>query len=521
MTDTLHTIHQSAKRFFSGTLLSRLSGMLRDVLMAFFFGTQPAVAAFMLAFRFSHLFRRLFGEGALQSAFIPLFETLRHEHPVRAFLFFRDLSWTLTLFLLTLIGLGEIVLCGCLFYLDLTPPNQQIIFLTCLMLPSLLFICLYGLNASLLQCEKIYFIPSVAPVVFNMIWILALIGLHFLTIDQAMQGLALVVVGACFCQWLVTYPKLRSILHTHLSHEKSSLTLYSIDVKALLKPLFLGILGVAASQMNNAIDMLFARYAQSDGPALLWYAIRLQQLPLALFGIAMAGAILPPLTRALKAKKWNNYHQFLQDALGRTWNFILPLTLFLFLAGDTCVHLIYGHGEFNNQSIVGTTQCLWGYSFGLVPAALTLVLAPVCYAHQNYHLPAIASLGSMCLNLILNSLFIFGFHWGALSVSIATSLSSWMNLFFLAYVLSRIHSLELFEIFKKNLNFLWAASLACMQLMLFRYYFLPLYPFYYFTYNVIMQFFIVCFLFLIFFTPYLIYISFIYIKEYLHRLTSH
>jgi putative peptidoglycan lipid II flippase len=472
MTDTLQSIHTSAKRFFSGTLLSRLSGMLRDVALAFFFGTQPALAAFMLAFRLSHLLRRLFGEGALQSAFIPAFESLRHQQAERAFLFFKDLTWTLTLFLILLIGAGEIGLGLCLYLLELNDSYRQILILTALMLPSLLFICLYGLNASLLQCEKYYFIPSVAPVAFNAIWILVLPFLYALPINQAMQGLALAVVGACFCQWFFTYPLTKNVLNkTLLTQPMSPPTFLSLDVKLILKPLSLGIIGVAASQINNTVDMVFARYAQSDGPALLWYAIRLQQLPLALFGIALAGAILPPLARARKTQQWENYHHFFQDALIRTWNFMLPLTLFLFVAGDACVNLLYGHGEFSAQSVEETTLCLAGYSMGLIPTALVLILAPACYAQQAYHLPAFASIGSMVLNLLLNAFFIFGLGWGALSVSLATSFSAWINVLFLGVVLSNSHSLNLATLFKSNFIYTLLAIFGCLSVLTFRYYF--------------------------------------------------
>ncbi|MCB1119816.1 MAG: murein biosynthesis integral membrane protein MurJ, partial [Chlamydiia bacterium] len=179
--------------------------------------------------------------------------------------------------------------------------------------------------------------------------------------------------------------------------------------------------------MNNLVDTLFAHYAEAEGPALLWYAIRIQQLPLALFGIAIAGAILPPLSRALKAQKWNEYLRFLQEALFQTWILMLPLTAALFLMGDMGVTLLYGRGDFHFQDVVGTTTCLWAYGIGLIPSALVLVLAPACYANHNYFLPTFSSFLAMGLNLVLNSLFIFIWGWGAVSVAIATSISVWIN----------------------------------------------------------------------------------------------
>lgn len=436
MQDTTHSIMTSAKRFFSGTILSRFTGMFRDMAMAYAFGTQESVAAFLVAFRFAHLLRRLFGEGALQSAFVPQFETFRAEHPERAFGFFRDLLIYLTIGLIALILIAMSVLGFIWSFCDLSPGNSEILFLTLLLMPSLLFICLYGLNAALLQCEKCYFIPGVAPIAFNVIWIIGVIALWNTSSPKAMPWLAGWVILACFGQWLMTFPKVWKVLKDHgvylIGHFKMNVS----DLKALGKPLFLAIIGVAASQVNNAMDALFARYADAEGPALLWYALRIQQLPLALFGIAIAGALLPPLTRSLKANDISRYQIFLEFAMRRSIALMLPITAALLVMGDTCVSLLYGHGDFDANSIMGTTLCLWGYSLGLLPMALVLMLAPAFYAQGNPRIPAGASVISMMLNVGLNLLLIFGFGLGASSIAIATSFSAWVNLALLAYALT-------------------------------------------------------------------------------------
>lgn len=432
MNDSTQTIWSSAKRFFSGTLLSRISGMLRDMSMAFAFGAQASIASFMLAFRLAHLLRRLFGEGALQSAFIPEFESLRHKDEKRAYAFFRDLTVFITILLSGLILLVSAGLGAILHWGNLSDANREIIFLTLLILPSLLFICLYGLNASLLQCQKIYFTPSVAPIAFNGLWIAIVICLKNWNPPEAMPVLAIGVIFACFLQWLWTVPKTVQILRQGLSQNwwKGCLT-YTTDLYKLWKPLSLGILGVAATQINNAVDSIFARYAELEGPALLWYSIRLQQLPLALFGIAIAGAILPPLSRAMKAADGERYQLFLNYALISTIAMMLPITALLFCMGDSCVNLIYGHGDFDADAVWQTSRCLWAYGIGLIPSALVLIFAPAYYSQNNYHLPAIAAFSTMLLNGILNAFFILILNWGAVSVAIATSISAWVNLFIL------------------------------------------------------------------------------------------
>lgn len=432
MNDSIKTIRYSAQKFFSGTFLSRITGMLRDVSMAYAFGTHSSVAAFMLAFRLAHSLRRLLGEGALQSAFIPEFEALRHHSPQQAFSFFRNLVIALALLLITITLFSAGLLSAFLFWGNPSPENREIINLTLILLPSLFFICLYGIYASLLQCEKIYFIPSASPIAFNVIWICAVFLLYKMPANEAMPYLACGVIVACIAQWLCTFPQTWYILRQSLPPFRwSSFQLNSPDLRRLGQRLTLGIVGVAASQINNVVDSIFALLADPEGPAFLWYAIRIQQLPLALFGVALAGAILPPISRAIKAHKTEEFHQFLQYAIKSTWLFMLPLTAILIIMGDQIIHTVFARGGFGYQSTVETTYCLWAYCLGLIPSTLIIVLASACYAQNNYRTPAIISLTAMVLNLFLNSVFILLFHLGPVSVALATSISAWLNLYLL------------------------------------------------------------------------------------------
>jgi len=442
MKDTTHSIMSSAKRFLGGTVLSRISGMLRDIAMAFAFGTHETIAAFLVAFRLSHLLRRLFGEGALQTAFTPQFEKLRLESSEKACFFYRDLLALLTVGLSALIFISMALLGTLLFFVDFSPGNREIISLTLLLMPSLLFICLFGLNASLLQCEKSYFTPGVAPVAFNLIWIVGVLCLRHLSPVGAMPWLAMWVIAACFFQWAITVPKALSILRSHGLHMPwKGIRLFSQDLKFFAKPLLLGIVGVAATQVNNALDAIFARYADGEGPAFLWYALRIQQLPLALFGIAIAGALLPPLTRALKNQELEKFHLFLRFAVQRSIALIFPITIALFVLGDSCINLIYGRGDFDTASIVGTTTCLWGYAAGLLPMTFVLIFAPVFYALDNARVPAIISVITVAINIFLNTLMISVYGLGAASVAFATSISAWLNFVFLAYALPGVDNL--------------------------------------------------------------------------------
>ncbi len=418
MTDTMHTIAASARQFFSGTLLSRFSGFLRDVATAAAFGTSPEIAAFMLAFRLSQLMRRLFGEGALQTAFIPQFEKARAENPAKGMQFYMDLWVALTLLLSVLIGVGM----GLLSFLSpsFSPENRQIADLTIAMLPSLLFICLYGLNTALLQCNKHYFISSLAPLFFNLTWMAAL------SLSSSVYTLAIMINAACCLQWLATMPQTMQMLSPFWS--KIHWRWQPMKIASFYKPFAFSFIGVMAVQVNSAVDFFFARAADPSGPALLWYAIRLQQLPLALFGIAASSALLPPLARAAERQDFTKLHFFFWNAFKRCCAWALPCTLLLMLFGSDLVRIVYQRGDFSEAAVMATTWCLWGYALGLFPSAAILLVAPVFYAQKNYQLPMAASLVSIGSNIALNSLFIIGFGFGPASVALATSLSAGLNL---------------------------------------------------------------------------------------------
>lgn len=438
MSDTLATLKKSATRFFSGTLLSRVTGMLRDMAMAYAFGAHSAVAALLVAFRLSHLLRRLLGEGAMQSAFIPLFEEIRHSDKRMAAQFFCDLKSTLAVLLFVLIAAAMAALGGVLFLeIPSLSGQEEIVRLLLIMMPGLLFICLFGINSAFLQCEKDYLVTSAAPVAFNAVWIIGIFCSCHLPIAEAMIRLAKFIAIASMVQWTITLPKTFRLLKPYgLASLWQKTKIYSDSVKKLARPLSLGIAGLAAGQVNSGLDALFARAAESQGPALLWYAIRIQQLPLALFGIALSYALLPPLSRAFKASNFEQSRRFMHFALEACAMLMIPMTSALLIFGKEAIALLYGHGDFDQGAIQGCADALYGYSYGLLPMSATLILAPAFYASGDYKIPSMASALAVIINLILNILFVYVIPLGASGIAVATSISSWANFLLLAYFLN-------------------------------------------------------------------------------------
>lgn len=422
--DSRNSIIRSIKHFFSATVLSRISGLVRDMSMAWAFGSDPSVAALMVSFRFTNLLRRILGEGALQNAFVPHFEYLRAKSSSEAKLFFKDLSMSLAFSLLLITLFVETCLYASMSFLRVSQETYDILYLTALMFPAVVFICHFGLNASLLQCERKYFTVGIAPFAFNITWIVAVIFLKDFSVTEAVPFLAYCVVLACFFQYLLTVPYTMSVLRP-IPWRKGRL--FSQEVRVLFKPLSLGLIGVGASQLNSALDALFARYADLSGPAYLWYSIRLQQLPLALFGLALTQALLPPLSRAIQSKDEESYVKFLAAAIRTSVTFMLPVTWATILLGDSSVVLLYGRGGFSEVAAEQTTYCLWAYIVALLPTVLVSLFASASYARGDYHKPTQAAVSAVILNIALNAWMVFGLGLGAVSVALATSLSAFLN----------------------------------------------------------------------------------------------
>ncbi|MBI5273335.1 MAG: murein biosynthesis integral membrane protein MurJ [Chlamydiia bacterium] len=429
--DTHRSILRSARRFLGGTVLSRISGLGRDMTMAFCFGSAPEVAAFMVAYRLANLFRRLLGEGNLQSGFVPQFEELRNKNPKEAFLFYRDSAFSLLALLIGIVLVFEAIL-G-FVALQLTDGWREIAILTMWMAPGLIFICLSALNGALLQCQEEYFIPASAPVLFNIVWILAAFFAYKYSPGEAVRSLSIGVTLAFVGQWLITAFRARQETREHIAwKEWLAPRLFSAEWHRLVRPMVLGISGVSAVQLNSALDALFARFADLSGPAFLWYAIRIQQLPLAFFGIAFAGALLPPLSRAIREGAIERYSTLLASSLRQSAALLVPCTFGLFVLGASGLNLLYGRGDFSSADLRETLLCLWGYGLGLIPAVFVLLFATGFYSKKSYGLPVIASLSSVGINIILNALLVFGLHWGAVSIAIATSVSAYVNCWLLA-----------------------------------------------------------------------------------------
>jgi len=421
-------ISKYARHFFSGTLLSRISGMIRDVSMAAVFGDHPSVAAFMVAFRFSHFLRRLLGEGTLQSILIPRYEELKILDEQKANGFFFRLYLLMTLGLTCLILGVETIL---RFVFPIFSNGNEILSLFAILFPSLLFISLYGLNLSLLQCKSSFFSSSVAPLGCNAIWIAAVFLFANKPPAEAMVYLSVFTLVGFIVQWMITLPKTSKTLISGYKNTSSPLLSAPTEVRSLGKAAFFGLLGVAAVQINSFVDMLFAGFADPSGPVYLWYAVRLYQLPLALIGFACIYSITPSIARAFKAGDLLKTQNLFSFGLKRIKLLVIPCTFAVFALGYSSVNLLFGRGQFSEDAVMKTTYCLLAYGAALLPSTLVIYRSSLFYAEGDSKTPMWGSILSIVLNVALNAVCVFVFHLGAISVAIGTSVSAFANYFIL------------------------------------------------------------------------------------------
>ncbi|HUD01267.1 MAG TPA: lipid II flippase MurJ, partial [Rhabdochlamydiaceae bacterium] len=343
----------------------------------------------------------------------------------KATFFFRKLSLLIVLLLVGITIFVEGGIAALLSWGTLSEGNHEIVALTGWLFPAILFICLYGVNISLLNCYDSFFIPSIAPIICNITWIGAALFLRNKDPSMAMPTLAKWIVIGFIGQWMVTLPL--TLRHT-AAHWKEWFKFHiPQEVKDLAKAFALGAIGVGAMQINAFVDALFARYADIRGPAYLWYSIRLEQLALAIFGIACISAVVPRLSRAIKSNDMVQAQDLFALSYKRILAVMIPCTFAIIAMGTAAVNLIYGRGLFTEFAIGKTTVCLWAYGLGLVPTTLVILFSAIFYAQNNFRMPMFISVFTVIVNIVLNAIFVFGFKMGAISTALATSISAFIN----------------------------------------------------------------------------------------------
>ena len=426
------------------TMLSRFLGLARDVVFARVIGAEALADVFFVAFKIPNFFRRLFAEGAFAQAFVPILGEYREKGSAAAV---RQLvsrvagNLGLCLILLTLFIVVASPLMAAIFAPSWYMDNPSKFAATSEMLritfPYLLFISMTGLAGAVLNSYDRFAVPAFTPLLLNLCLILAALFAAPL-FDQPAYALAWGVLLAGIVQFLFQLPFLKTI---HM------LPMPSVDwqdsgVKKVLALMAPAIFGVSVSQINLLLDTVLATFLPTGSVSWLYYSDRLSELPLGVFGIAIATVILPNLSRHHVAQSTQAFSQTLDWALKMILLIAVPAAVALILLAEPILVTLFYYGEVMTiRDMAMASLSLKAYAAGLIAFMLIKVLAPGFFARQDMRTPVRIGVIAMVMNMLFNLLLVIPLHsyWqvGHLGLAAATSLSAFLNAILLYFALRK------------------------------------------------------------------------------------
>lgn len=407
------------------TLMSRVLGFVREILFAAAFGAGPFASMFLVAFRFPNLFRRWFAEGAFNSAFLPMYaERLEGEGEERARQFASETLSMLLSVLLVFVLIAELAMPWLMRLLApgfLANPDwfAKAVLFTQITTPYILFMSLTAMLGGVLNAHHKFAAAAFAPVLLNVVFIALLVR----PASDPGQTALILSIGA-----LVSGVLQAGVVMAGLARAGIKLRLprprMNADMQQLLRLGVPGAIAAGVVQINLVVSQAFASL-QPGAIAWLNYADRLYQLPLGVVGVAMGVALLPSLSRAVRAGDEQQVLDSQNEALLLAAAFTLPAAVALFVLPGFFVEGLFMRRAFTPEDAAATAHVLRIYALGLPSFILVKVFAPGFFARQNTRTPMIAASISMAVNIVLGaSLFLL---MGYVGLAIATSIAGWVN----------------------------------------------------------------------------------------------
>ena len=418
------------------TMLSRILGFVRDILIAGILGAGPVADAFFVAFKLPNFFRRLFAEGAFNAGFVPLFsDLLANKGPDQARAFAEQALSVLLTTLFVFVTLTQIAMPWVMQVLapgfvgdperfDLAVTFTRITF------PYLLLISLVSLMGGVLNSLQRFAAVAATPVLLNLCLIAAITLLaphmpspgHALAYGVAAAGVVQLVWLSVACQKAgmgLTLPRPR----------------LTPKVRELLRLILPAALGAGVVQVNLVIDIILASLLPKGSVSFLFYADRLNQLPIGVVGVAVGTAILPLLSRLVAQNDQPGAVRALNRAIEMTLFLALPAMFAFLLTADELILTLFQRGQFDLHASRATAFALMAYAVGLPAYVLIKVLGPAFFARRDTRTPVLVGIVAVVVNLILNLILMqFLAHAG---LALATAIAAWLNVALLSWILHR------------------------------------------------------------------------------------
>jgi putative peptidoglycan lipid II flippase len=420
----------------TATLVSRILGFVRDMIVARAFGASPVTDAFFVAFRIPNLLRRLLAEGALSTAIIPVFTESLHRGGRGEFVrIVRAVSGVAVVVLCAVSGLGMLLAPWIVRVIapgwTADPPLVKLAgSLTRFMFPYLLLVGLAALAMGALNAQHRFFTAALGPAVLNLAMILCVLWLAG-RMSPPIFSLAVGVLVGGAGQFLVQLPELARLgVPLRPSVEWSHPAIRTIGSR-----LWPAVFALAAVQVTVFVNTLLASLLPAGTVSYLYYADRVMEFPLGVFGIALATAVLPSMAAQAARGEHGGLIVMLSFALRLSAFIAVPAAVGLVTLGLPIVQLLFQHGEFSAADSLATTQALVGYAVGLPAFSATRIVAQTFYALGDTRTPLWAGFASVAVNVALAVALMWPLKHAGLAL--ASSLSAYVNLLLLAWLLRR------------------------------------------------------------------------------------
>jgi len=413
-------------------MASRVLGLVRDAVLAALFGAGPAMDAYLVAFRIPNLLRDLFAEGAMSAAFVPTFTA----HLTTSG---KDSAWRLARHVLNALVLvtGALVLLGILFAEPLVRaltderyeqvPGQLALTvqLARIMLPTLVLVALAAALMGMLNSLRHYFIPALSPAMFNVVIIVSAAVAVPVMPAFGLEPIVGIAIGALLggvAQVALQVPTLR------LEGFRHGLELDWRDpgLRRVLLLMGPGTVGLAATQVNLFVNTLLATGVSDGAVSWLNYAFRLMYLPIGIFGVSVATAVLPAVSRHIAERRTDGARDTVADGLSLMFMMNVPATVGLIVLATPIVRVIFERGEFVAADTAATAAALQMYALGLLAYSVVRIVSPTFYALGRSRTPVMVSIATMGVNVVLNVALVrvMGYQGLALGTSIAATFNA-------------------------------------------------------------------------------------------------
>lgn len=435
---TKKTIATSAAAVGIAVMCSRVLGLVREQVFAGLFGAGFTYDSFVVAFRIPNLLRDLFGEGALSAAFVTVFSAYDSNHSKTETWRLASNVLTFLLILLSLLTLLAIYFAGPLVHLlapDFSVVAGKIALtekLTRIMLPFLIFISLSAVVMGILNTKGRFFIPALASSFFNLGSLIGGTSLAFILPRYGQPPIVGMAIGTLIGGFLQLGIQIPSLLKTGFRYTPH-MDLSDPGLHRILKLMIPATIGLSATQINIFVNTNFASSCAEGSVSWLYYAFRLVQLPIGIFGVALSIAIMPVLAKQAAQKNILQMKETMISSLTMVFALTLPATAGLIILREPIIRLIFEHGAFTAKDTFATAETLALYAVGLFAFSANKVLVPAFYALDKTKFPVIASFLAVGLNIAIVTYTIE--YYQHLAIAFSTSCTMVVNFIFLMTVL--------------------------------------------------------------------------------------